>query len=155
MTIESDSRQQTAEARNENGTATVTRADGQVDLRECPPHVIVTSAPDWTDAFLLMRRYDATQADEQEFAGLWIHPTREPINLTFKVARIGEDSVDFNGGRQQLDRFSIVLRGGSRYIGWRNQQQQLVRLVAGQNDWPAIVLAGWEKATERLLPRLK
>lgn len=101
---------------------------------------------------MLMRRYDAKRGGEQRFPGLWIHPTRQPLRLTFKVTYEATDTVELEGQRQTLQRFSIVLRNNSRYVAWRNDQQTLVRLVANGQARPAIVLSGWEKATDSLLP---
>ena len=150
VTVITNGEQQRAAVRNAKGKAEVTREDGQQFELEIPTDVIVTSAPDWTDAFSLMRRYDTAAGGTQEFAGLWIHPTREPLRLTFSVQHLGVDSVPHKGATQQLDRLLITLRGGSRYIAWRDKQHRLIRLVPAESDKPAIVLAGWEVATAAL-----
>ncbi len=142
--------QQTATASNKNGKATVTRDDGQIDQLDCPPGVIVTSAPDWTDTFLLVRRYDRRRAGQQEFSGLWIHPNRKPLFLALKITHHGTDTVTFDGASKKLDRYLIVLRNNSRYVAWGNADGQLVRLVPDNKERPAIVLAGWEAATSQL-----
>jgi len=97
-----------------DGKARVHR-DGQ-EVRELavPPGVIVTSAPDWTDTFLLCRRYDRARGGKQAFAGLWIHPEKEPLRLTFTIERTGMDIVEHAGKKQPLDRLEIRLRNGNR-----------------------------------------
>lgn len=153
VTIDSGSGRQTAKAEYENGKVKVTRSNGRMDTLVCPSECIVTSAPDWTDAFMLMRRYDEKAGGEQRFDGLWIHPTRQPLRLTFAVTYEATDTVVLNGQRKSLKQFSIVLRNNSRYVAWRNSQRKLVRLVAAGQHRPAIVLSGWEKATNSLLPK--
>jgi hypothetical protein len=136
---------QTAIAEHADGKARVTRHDGRVNVLDCPPGVIVTSAPDWTDAVLLVRRYDLERCGEQEFAGLWIHPRQEPLPVTFKVTHTGEDNVQVDDQRVHLDRLLIVLRGGSRYIAWRDDVGRMVRLVPERSPHQGLVLDGWER----------
>ena len=64
---------------NQKQVATVTVSDGKARVArdgkpavvlEGPRGVIVTSTPDWTDAFLIVRRYDPRGSKEQSFEGL-------------------------------------------------------------------------------------
>jgi hypothetical protein len=98
---------------------------------------------------MAVRRYDPKGSTAQSFPGLWIHPTREPLELTIKLTRLGHDSVMHDEKTVTLDRYLLLLRGGSRYIVWGNQQQ-LVRLVPEPRGKGGIVLAGWEHATRDL-----
>ena len=147
-------RAQSASVRVTNRTARVLRDGNKSDELACPSGVIVTSAPDWTDSFMAVRRYDPKGSATQTFPGLWIHPTREPLELTIKLTRLGHDSVMLRNKSTILDRFLLVLCGGSRYIVWRNQQGQLVRLVHAMEGNGGIVLTGWERATRNLKPRV-
>lgn len=144
VSIVSDNGRQSAQVHADGAKATVKRHDGRVDGLDCPAGIIVTSAPDWTDAFMLVRRYDRKQGGVQKFEGLWIHPTLRPLRLTLTVRHEGTDSVTKKGEPQKLERFSITLRNGSRYVAWRNGQMDLVRLVANGQPQPAVVLNGWE-----------
>lgn len=152
VTLKKNDQAQSATIRTDDGKATVTRDAGEMSLFDCPPKVIVTSAPDWTDACLLMQYYDAKRSGPQEFPGLWVHPTRQPLRLTFKVIPSGMDTVTIDGDQQQLERFVIVLRNGSRYIAWRNKHNHLVCLIPNQQKHPALILRGWEKALSKLKP---
>jgi hypothetical protein len=122
---------------------------------DCPRGVLVTSAPDWTDAFLMARRYDRERGGKQEFAGLWIHPTQQPLRPTFTITRQGEDTVEHQGETVRLDRYAITLRGGSRYVGWSNAKGRLIKLVPDSTPRGGIVLEGWELAVKNLNPPAK
>ena len=145
---------QSAEVRVTGRTAHVMRDGQRPDEIRCPAGVIVTSAPDWTDSFMAVQRYDPRGSETQKFAGLWIHPTRQPLALTLKLTRLGHDTVIRQEKSAKLDRLLLVLRAGSRYVVWRNQQGQLVRLVPATTGRGGIVLTGWERATRNLKPRL-
>jgi hypothetical protein len=112
--------------------------------------VIVTSAPDWTDAVLAVRRYGPAGKAAQEFPGLWIHPTQDPARLTFKLTRQGEDEITQGSRSLRLLRLTLELRGGSKYVVWRDQAGQLVRLMPEGKPGQGIVLVGWE--THALAP---
>jgi hypothetical protein len=144
--------EQSASVSVTDSTARVLRNGNETNELACPGGVIVTSAPDWTDSFMAVRRYDANGSTTQEFPGLWIHPTREPLELTLRLTRLGQDSVTLCDKRMNLDRFLLVLRGGSRYVVWGNQQGQLVRLVPAAEGSGGIVLNGWQRATRDLKP---
>lgn len=153
VAIDSGTKRQTAQAHSEGTSVTVKRANGLIDVLDCPRGVIVTSAPDWTDTFMVTRRYDENKGGEQQFDGLWIHPTREPLRLTFRVRHEGTDTVECQGETHRLERISIVLRNESRYVAWRDGRRQLVRLVADGREQPSIVLDGWQEATRHLAPK--
>ena len=154
VTLRRGERKQSASVSVTDRTARVLRDGHKTKELACPVGVIVTSAPDWTDSFLAVRRYDPKGSTTQTFPGLWIHPSREPLELTIKLTRLGQDSVMLRKNIRMLDRLLLVLRGGSRYIVWRNQQGQLVRLVPAMEGKGGIVLTGWERATRDLKPRL-
>ena len=154
LTLRQGNRVQSASVRVTDRTARVLRDGYETTELACPGGVIVTSAPDWTDSFMAVRRYDPKGSATQKFPALWIHPTREPLELTLELTRLGRDSVTLSNKSANLDRFLLVLRGGSRYVVWRNQQGQLVRLVPAMKGGGGIVLTGWELATRDLEPRL-
>jgi hypothetical protein len=95
---------------------------------------------------LLVKRYDRASGGRQDSIGLWIHPTEQPLRVHFTIERVGEDVISHNGADVTLDRFVIVLRGGSRYVGWGNELRQLVRLITEGRPASGIVLAGWESS---------
>lgn len=119
---------------------------------DLPPNVIVTSAPDWTDAHLIVRGYDVQKAGRQTFDGLWIHPVQPPRRITFVATFLGRDSVRHDKSNVELTRLRLELRGGSRYVAWRNRSGSMVRLMPENASGALIVLAGWEMATEALRP---
>ncbi len=151
VTISGGDQDQTGRAVRSEDKARVTRQDGEATDLDCPPGVIVTSAPDWTDAFFMVRRYDLSRGGRQEFAGLWIHPTQPPLRLTFAIDRLGENTVEHDGENVRLDRFAVELRGGSRYVGW-GVAARLIRLVPQGAPQQGIVLDGWQKTTSELRP---
>ena len=150
VTLKEGKRIQSASVGVVEGTAQATRDGHEPNKLACPSGVIVTSAPDWTDSFMAVRRYDLKGRKTQTFPGLWIHPTREPLKLTIRLTRLGHDSVTHDNKIATLDRFLLVLRGGSRYIVWRNHQGHLVRLVPAMSSDGGIVLSGWKLATRGL-----
>ena len=154
VTLQRGPAAQSAEVRVAGRTAHVARQGKKPDKLACPVGVIVTSAPDWTDSFMAVGRYDPAGRATQKFAGLWIHPTRDPLELTFTLTRIGHDVVTRGPRDVRLDRLSLVLRAASRYVVWRNPQGQLVRLVPATKADGGIVLTGWERATRDLQPQL-
>jgi hypothetical protein len=133
-----------ATAKVTGGSVRVERDKGDARSFDCPAGVIVTSAPDWTDAILAVRRYDPKGKATQEFPGLWIHPTQEPQRLTFKLTRQGESAVSHKDRKVTLTRFLLELRGGSRYTLYGNPQGRLVRLSPEGKPKQSILLSGWE-----------
>jgi len=150
---------------DKQAAATVTVAAGKATIRrdgqpaqevEIPPDAIVTSAPDWTDAFLLCRRYDRTAGGKQTFPGLWIHPEQATQLPKFAIERTGRDAIDHAGTELNLDRSTIWLRGGSAYAAWSDDRGRLIKLVPlpyqeGAENW--IVREGYEKSSPGLRPR--
>ena len=152
VTIQRGKHRQSASVTVTDGTARVLRDGKKTDKLACPRGVIVTSAPDWTDSFMAVRRYDPNGEKTQTFPGLWIHPSGKPLELTIQLTHLGQDSVKHGYKTADLDRYLLVLRGGSRYVVWRNPQDQLVRLVPAKSGRGGIVLAGWEHAIRNLKP---
>lgn len=136
------------------GKATVLRDGQDPQVFDVPPGVIVTSAPDWTDTFLLCRRYDRGKGGKQEFPGLWIHPQQPAQRLTFTAEKTGGASVEQAGKRLELDRLSIRLRGGSAYVAWSDAAGRLLKLVSlpYKEGTAELVLEGFEDATAGLKP---
>ena len=151
---------------DKNGTLSVTVAAGKATIRregqpaqevEVAPDAIVTSAPDWTDVFLLCRRcYDRKAGGKQSFGGLWIHPEQATQLPTFAIERTGGDTIDHAGKEQKLDRCTIWLRGNSTYVAWADEQGRLIKLVPlpyKEGAENGIVLEGYEKSASGLRPR--
>ncbi len=150
VTVARGEDEQSATVTASDGTARVKRVDGRVTELEIRPGVIVTSAPDWTDAFLLVKQYDADGELKQDFAGLWIHPTREPLLLTFRITRLGVDAVKRERAQVELVRFLVELRGGSRYIVWRDGRGRMIRLMPESQPRMSLYLSGWEHTASSL-----
>jgi hypothetical protein len=145
-------------------TATVVVADGKAEVLrgalpdqdfDVPKGVIVTSAPDWTDTFLLCQRYDPLKGGKQSFPGLWIHPEQASQRLTFAIERIGDAAIEHAGKKQKLDHYTIRLRGNSAYAAWADAHGLMIKLVPllfkeGATNW--LVLDGYEKSTATLWP---
>jgi hypothetical protein len=135
--------------------ATVQREGQPAQEFAVPPHVIVTSAPDWTDTFLLCRRFDQKKAGKQEFAGLWIHPQQPAQRPTFTIERIGSDTIMHDGKKLELGRFTITLRPTSRYVAWADAEGRMIKLTPlpfrpDARNW--LVLEGYEKSALELKP---
>lgn len=153
--VRSGKGEKAAQVEVRDGKARVSRAGSAVIELNCPPGVIVTSAPDWTDSVLAVRRIpraagEALEASKRTFRGLWVHPAQEPLELHFPWTPVGSDIVLFRGSMQRLDRFLLMLRGGTRYVVWRGPDGNLVRLVPENSPRGGIVLRGWETATRDL-----
>jgi hypothetical protein len=132
-----------------SGKAKVKREGQDAQEFEVPAGVIVTSAPDWTDTFLLCRRHDRTKAGKQETAGLWIHPEQPAQRLTFSVEKQGADRIEHAGAKLELDRVSIRIRGNTPYTGWIDAKGRMIKLM--QTGTPLeLVLEGFEKAVGEL-----
>jgi hypothetical protein len=125
---------------------------------DIPKGVLVTSAPDWTDTFLLCRRYDRKKAGKQSFTGLWIHPTQPAQLLPFSIERDGSDKVEVAGKTMELDRFSIRIRGPNPYLAWADDNGTMVKLLPlpyreGMLNW--LMLEGQELTAARLRPPMQ
>jgi hypothetical protein len=150
---------------SKKSTATVTAADGKAKVQregqaaqefEVQPGLIVTSAPDWTDAILMCRRYDVKAGGKQSFPGLWIHPEQPSQSLTFTIEKIGDETIDHADEVLKLNRFTIGLRGNSRYTGWADPTGRMIKLVPlpyKENAGNWIVREGYEKSAANLWPR--
>ena len=117
-----------------------------------PKGVIVTSAPDWTDTWLLCRYYDRPKGGKQEFAALWIHPEQPAQRLNFSIERVGKQTIEHNGKKQELDRFTIRIRNNSEYIAWADDQGRMIKLMSKNNAGTDLVLEGYEKSAAKLRP---
>jgi hypothetical protein len=135
------------------GKARVQRQGKEPQEFDVPPGVIVTSAPDWTDTFLLCRRYDRRQAGKQSFPGLWIHPVEDSQRLTFTIERTGSDTIEHEGKKVVLDRFLIRLRNNSSHAAWADEKGRMIQLHAlpFRAGADLLVLEGNEKSAAKLL----
>lgn len=132
-----------------NGQAKVKREGQDAQEFEVPAGVIVTSAPDWTDTFLLCRRHDRAKAGKQETAGLWIHPEQPAQRLNFSVEKQGTDRIEHAGEKLELDRVSIRIRGNTPYTGWTDAKGRMIKLM--QTGTPLeLVQEGFEKSAAGL-----
>lgn len=138
----------------QDGTARVKRPSQDAQEFAVPAGVIVTSAPDWTDTFLLCRRYDLKKGGKQEFAGLWIHPEQAAQRLTFTIEKQGSDSIDHDGQKMDLNRFLIRIRNNSPYAAWANDKGRMLKLVSlpFKEGGAELVLEGYEKSAAGLRP---
>ncbi len=101
--------------------ARVRRPGHEAQEFDAPPGLIVTSAPDWTDALLICHRWRRDGAARQEFPGLWIHPEKPAQRLTFSAERAAAGD---------LERLTICLRGNSAYAGWVDSAGRMIKLVS-------------------------
>ena len=144
-TLVSGGRRRVARVQVADGKARVHREGQDPQEFEIPPGVIVTSAPDWTDALLLCRRYDRAKGGRQSFAGLWIHPEQPAQRLTFTIERQGGDTLEHESRRMELDRHVIRLRGNSAYVAWADAEGRMIKLAPD-----GLVLEGLEASTSGL-----
>jgi len=138
-----------------DGKATVERDGKPAQVFDVPPGVIVTSAPDWTDTFLLCRKYDRAKGGKQEFAGLWVHPVEDAQRLTFTAERHDATAIDHDGKRVPIDRYTLRIRGNSAYAAWADGEGRMVKLVPlpykqDAKNW--LIRAGYEKSAGGLTP---
>ncbi len=144
-----------AQVKVAGGKAKVQREAQPVQEFEAAPGVIVTSAPDWTDTFLLCRRYDRNKGGKQQFAGLWIHPVESSQHLTFTIEKQGQAVIEHAGRKLTLDRLAIWLRGNSAYAAWTDGEGRMIKLLPlptkeGATNW--LVLQGYEMSAAGLRP---
>jgi hypothetical protein len=146
--------EKTASVSVKNAKAHILRQGKEAQVFGVPPGVIVTSAPDWTDTFLLCRRYDRRKGGKQEFAGLWIHPEKAALRLTFTIERSGGDTIEHQGKKMKLDRFLIRLRNNSMYAAWADEKGRMIKLhplpLRAEDH---LVLEGYEKSAAKLRAR--
>jgi hypothetical protein len=144
-----------AQVEVKDGQAKVRRAGKEAQGFKVPEGVIVTSAPDWTDTFLLCRRYERKKGGKQDFPALWIHPEQDAQRLTLSVEREGADAIEHEGRKVELDRYRLRIRNNSEYLAWADAEGRMVKLVAlpvKEKGGTVLVLAGYEKSAERLRP---
>jgi len=137
------------------GKATVKRAGQDAQEFEVPQRVIVTSAPDWSDTFLLCRYYDRRKGGKQEYVGLWIHPEQAAQRLTFTVERVGSDTIEHEGKKLELERHVIRIRNNSEYAAWTDAAGSMVKLMSlpvKEGAGTELVREGYEKSAAKLRP---
>jgi hypothetical protein len=115
----------------------------------------VTTAPDWSDVFQLVRRYDAAKGGKQDFPGLWVHPVQPMQKLTFSIQRIGDDTVAVREKGKEMEvklgRYQVKLRSGD-YAVWADPDRRVVRIVPANRKEAFVVLQGYQEATRGLAP---
>jgi hypothetical protein len=133
--------------------ALVRRHDGTEQDLPLGKGVVVTSAPDWSDIFLLCRQYDRKAGGRQLFPALWIHPAQPAQAANFAIQRLGTQAVTRNGKTVQLERFRVEIRGGSAYVAWADAQGELIKLAPLPfKEGTGIIRSGWEMVSEKLTP---
>jgi hypothetical protein len=113
------------------------------------PNPVVTTAPDWSDIFELLRRYDRNRAGKQEFPGFWIHPVQPPRVLTFTVEKLGGDEIVVKDNKVSLGRYRVGLRSGG-YLVWADAAGLVYKLMPENRPAGTVVLEGFEEATRAL-----
>lgn len=138
--------------RVKDGKAKVERDGADAQEFDVPKGTIVTSAPDWSDVFLLCRRFDRTKTGKQEFPALWIHPEKPARRLTFTIEEYGTGRIMHDGSGIGLVRFQIHIRDNSAYMAWAHADGRMVRLIPlPAKDPPSgMTLEGYEKSAAGL-----
>jgi hypothetical protein len=140
---------QSAQLKIDGRKGQLQRAGGITDVLDVAGNPIVTTAPDWSDIFLLVRRYDGKKAGKQVFPGLWIHPSKPPLQLTFTIERTGKDTITVDSRKVALDRFRIHLRSGD-YLAWADADGRVCKLFPASKPTAYVVLDGFDGATRDL-----
>jgi hypothetical protein len=122
---------------------------GVTDLVKVPANPVVTTAPDWSDVFELVRRYDAKKGGKQEFPGLWVHPSQPFLMPTFTIERSGVDGVKLKDETQELTRYLVGLRNAS-YKVWARADGRVCKILPEGDKAMPVVLEGYEEATRGL-----
>lgn len=138
-----------AQAVHEDGGVRTRGPGGTTEFYSFEGNPIVTSAPDWSDLIQLVRRYDRSKGGRQTFRGLWIHPTQQPLRLTFEIEKVGEDAVSVMGKKMPLDRYRIQLRSGG-YDTWADTDRRVVKFMPAGKPDAAATLEGFDEATREL-----
>jgi hypothetical protein len=138
LTLSTGDQKRTCKVEVADGKARVLRDGKPAKELPVPARVIVTSAPDWTDTFLLCRHYDRARGGKQRFAGLWIHPEKEPLRLTFTVEHKGSDTIEHAGKKQRLDRLEIRLRNNDGYTAWADSKGRMTKLQPLGGDYALV-----------------
>lgn len=136
--------------------ATIQREGQSSQEFDAPATIIVTSAPDWTDTFLLCERYQDRKAGVQEFPALWIHPTQPAQRLTFSAQAAGADVIQHEGKELKLRLLKLRIRNNSEYLAWVNDEGRMIKLVPlpfkpEAKNW--LVLEGYQKSAAELEPK--
>jgi hypothetical protein len=131
----------------QNKTAKVQRPGQEAEqVAFAAEPVLATTAPDWSDIWIAMARYDQKKGGKQEFAGLWFHPVKPALSLTFTVEPLGHDTILSAGQKLKLGRFRVHLRSGN-YLVWASAQGQVYKLMPPGQPKSAVILKGHEQAT--------
>jgi hypothetical protein len=140
-----------------DGWAKIERAGADAQEFDVPKGTIVTSAPDWSDVFLLCRRFDRTKNGKQEFPALWIHPEKPARRLTFTIELHGTDRIEHDGTGIGLVRYQIHIRDNSAYMAWAHADGRMVRLLPlpVKDSAAGMTLEGYEKSAGGLRPKDK
>jgi hypothetical protein len=131
----------------DGGAATIKRG-GITDYLKATPDAVVSTAPDWTAVFQLLRRYDAHKGGKQEFAGFWFHPVEAFRPVKFTIDRTGTAAVKVNDKTLSLDRYQVQLRD-SGYLVWADADGKVCKVLPEGKGLP-VVLEGLEEATKDL-----
>jgi hypothetical protein len=152
LTSEGGSKPATVEVME--GKALVKRPGAKAVQFDAPRGTIVTSAPDWSDIFLLCRRYDRERKGKQQFPALWIHPIKTPQRLTFSIEWQGVDRIRHAGKEMELTRYRIHIRNNSAYAAWADSRGRLIRLIPlpGKAAASGMTLEGFERSAASLRP---
>jgi hypothetical protein len=152
--LRTNNKLQTATVRAKDGKAVVHGEAAAATEFEAPKGIIVTSAPDWADVFLLCRFYDRQRQGKQEFPGLWIHPAQTPQRLIFTIERRGTDRIEHDGRMVELDRYLIRIRNNSEYAAWADTDGRMIRLIPlpSKEGNPGLTLKDYEKSAAGLRP---
>ncbi len=149
-----DGRVQTAKVLVKDGKATILRDGKPAETFDVPKGTIVTSAPDWTDVFLVCRQYDRKRKGTQEFPALWVHPAEAPQRLTFSIEWQGADTIEHHGKKTALSRYGLVIRNRSRYVAWADAEGRMIRLLPLplKGTPSGLTLESYEKSAAGLRP---
>jgi hypothetical protein len=123
--------------------------EGRTERLKVTSDVVVTTAPDWSDIFWVIRRYDLAKGGKQTFAGLWIHPVQNIRQLSFTVEPEKEEVIEVDARKLSLKRYRVVLRSGA-YLVWADKAGRVYRLMPPGKPTAAVILEGYEKATAGL-----
>lgn len=134
-------------------TAMVTRPGQKgLQLNLAAEAVLATTAPDWSDIFLVLRRYDQKLGGKQEFVGVWFHPINPPGGRAFVVEELGKDAIAAGDKKLTLGRYRVQLRSGA-YLVWADAEGKVYKLMPPGQPQSAVILKGQEKATAGLSDR--
>jgi hypothetical protein len=116
-----------------------------------PP--IVTTSPDWSDVWQLVQQYDRKKVGKQEFAAVWVHPSRSPESLTFSIELLDDtESILVQDHKVKLRRYLLKLRPGE-YLVWTDYSGKIIKIVKNEARATPIVLDGYQDATSNLGPK--